>query len=339
MPNIIDPVLAPALSGLLYPGFSINLEQAGVLVAARLDSQGLATVVLRPLSADKTSQVEDQMKSALLALPQVKQVKLEWQKEEKTTPNAEPLPIMAVGKTIAIASCKGGVGKSTVAVNLAWALYSQGFKVGLLDLDIYGPSLPTLLKLEEATIRADKDGNFIPVDIKGLKALSVGFMAGREQSLIWRGPMLVKMVTQLLHKTSWGKLDFLLIDMPPGTGDVQMSLLRHILLQGVVMVSTPQAASLSDTLRGLAIFNKAGVPIIGMVENMGYYKCPCCGNIQYIFGKNAVQPVAQQHGIDFWGSIPLNPENQALTAAYDENTDMAGIYRDLADKLLIKLKD
>ncbi len=338
----IEQVFAPVLARLTFPDFAVSLLDMRIVQEATLSPQGLAALSLRPLSAsaEKISQLEQEIRRAMLALPGVKEVAISWQAAPAADKSAPvPQPVSGVDKIVAVASCKGGVGKSTVAVSLAWALHAAGLKVGLLDLDIYGPSLPAMLNLPDPKVEMDRHGLFVPLRISqdgNLRALSVGFMAEASQALTWRGPMLIKMVNQLLHQTAWPNLDILLLDLPPGTGDVQMSLLRNILLDGVIIVSTPQKASLSDTLRAITLFSKAS--ILGLVENMSYYVCPCCGNTQYLFGRDTVEPLARQTGLNFLGKIPFDVAAQSLTSDYNADSEMARPYQELAQKILTSIK-
>lgn len=330
----MNPLL-PALGQITYPGFSLDIVSMNLVHEAVLEPDGTAKVLLRPLNAEpgKQEAIISNIKTALKALPQVKLVEVSIYSQQ---PKAGPAParISGVDRVIAVASCKGGVGKSTLSINLANALAAHA-RVGILDLDIYGPSLPIMLNMENIAIEADSHGRLMPVKTaQGLQALSVGFMSEPGQPLSWRGPLLVKMVDQLLLKTAWQDLNVLIIDLPPGTGDVQMSLLRHIILDGIIIVSTPEPAAISDTRRGISLFRQNSAPILGLVENMSYYVCPCCGNTQYLFGKNGVEALAKEIGLPFLGNIPLNPANQELTMHYEAN--LAAPYEQLAGKLLKK---
>ena len=205
---------------------------------------------------------------------------------------------------ILIASCKGGVGKSTFALNLALTLQYFKLKVGLLDADIYGPSLPKLLnKSEEPKI---ENKSFIPIEVNGLKTMSIGYLIPEETANIWRGPMVIKAVTQLLRDVAWGKLDVLVIDTPPGTGDVQLTISQKIDVAGALIITTPQELSLLDVKRGISMFKKVNLPILGVVENMSYFICDECDKKHYIFGKQSSHKLANNLGIEVLGELPIS---------------------------------
>jgi ATP-binding protein involved in chromosome partitioning len=216
-----------------------------------------------------------------------------------------PLAIPGVAAIVAVASGKGGVGKSTTAVNLAVALRQQGLAIGLMDADIYGPSLPRMMGLSG---RPDSpDGKTIlPKLAHGIPCMSIGFMVEDDTPMIWRGPMVMSAIEQLLREVAWGDLDILIVDMPPGTGDAQLTMAQRVPLTGAVIVSTPQDVALSDVRKGLNMFRKVDVPVFGIVENMSYYLCPHCGERSEIFGHGGARQTADQLGTDFLGEIPLH---------------------------------
>jgi ATP-binding protein involved in chromosome partitioning len=207
---------------------------------------------------------------------------------------------------IAVAAGKGGVGKSTVAVNLALALQRHGAKVGLLDADVFGPSIPTMLGPPEVAPSASKDSKIIPAVHQGLKVISVGFFVDKDEAVVWRGPMVHRLLQQFLGDVEWGELDYLVCDLPPGTGDVQLSLSQLIPIAGAVMVTTPQEVSIIDVVKGIAMFEKVEIPILGIVENMSYYKCPACGHHDEIFSHGGGKRLAQEVGAQFFGEIPID---------------------------------
>ena len=206
---------------------------------------------------------------------------------------------------VAVASGKGGVGKSTTTVNLAFALAGQGLSVGILDADIYGPSMPRLLGLtrKPETVGGNK---LKPLEAHGVKVMSIGFLVDPEAPMIWRGPMVVSALTQMLRDVEWGTLDVLVVDMPPGTGDTQLTLAQNVPLAGAVIVSTPQDLALIDARKGLAMFQKVDVPILGIVENMSHFVCPHCGERSDIFGTGGARHEAEKVGVRFLGEIPLH---------------------------------
>ena len=213
--------------------------------------------------------------------------------------------VPGVEAIIAVASGKGGVGKSTLAVNLALGLGALGLKVGILDADIYGPSLPKLLAIKERpqTIGGTR---LKPISRYGLTVMSIGFLIDEETPMIWRGPMVISALTQMLREVEWGTLDVMVVDMPPGTGDAQLTMAQQVPLKGAVIVSTPQDLALIDARRGIAMFKRVNVPVLGIVENMSYFLCPQCGTRSDIFGHGGARREAERHGVPFLGEVPLH---------------------------------
>jgi ATP-binding protein involved in chromosome partitioning len=226
--------------------------------------------------------------------------------EQAPPARSEPVGVPGVAAVIAVASGKGGVGKSTVAVNLALGLARLGLKTGLLDADIYGPSLPRLLGITEKP--RSRDGKKLePIEKFGLKTMSIGFLVKEDEPMIWRGPMVMSALSQMLADVSWAPLDVLVVDMPPGTGDAQLTIAQRVPLKGAVIVSTPQDIALIDARKGISMFAKTRVPILGIVENMSVFVCPECGHESHIFGHGGARAVALELKVPFLGEIPLVP--------------------------------
>ncbi|MCA6114922.1 Mrp/NBP35 family ATP-binding protein [Bradyrhizobium sp. WSM 1738] len=221
------------------------------------------------------------------------------------SPMSKQAEIPGVAAIIAVASGKGGVGKSTTALNLALGLRDLGLRVGLLDADIYGPSVPRLTGINEKP-QLDDNRKMIPIKRFGLSIMSIGFLVEENTAMIWRGPMVMSAITQMLRDVAWGTLDILVVDMPPGTGDAQLTLAQNVPLKGAVIISTPQDLSLIDARRGLAMFKKVNVPVLGIVENMSYFQCPECGTRSDIFGHGGARHEAERLGVPFLGEIPLH---------------------------------
>ena len=251
--------------------------------------------------------------------------------------------IPGVDAVVAVASGKGGVGKSTTAVNLALGLRDLGMKVGMLDADIYGPSLPKLLAIKEKpeTIGGTR---LKPIQRYGLTVMSIGFLIDEETPMIWRGPMVMSAITQMLREVEWGKLDIMVVDMPPGTGDAQLTMAQQVPLKGAVIVSTPQDLALIDARRGVSMFKRVNVPVLGIVENMSYFLCPSCGTRSDIFAHGGARHEAERLGVPFLGEVPLHMTIREKSdaglpvVATAPDSEHARIYRDIASKVLAQLK-
>ncbi len=251
--------------------------------------------------------------------------------------------VPGVEAIIAVASGKGGVGKSTTAVNLALGLSALGLKVGILDADIYGPSLPKLLAIRERpqTIGGTR---LKPITRYGLTVMSIGFLIDEDTAMIWRGPMVISALTQMLREVEWGKLDVMVVDMPPGTGDAQLTMAQQVPLKGAVIVSTPQDLALIDARRGVSMFKRVNVPVLGIVENMSYFLCPSCGTRADIFGHGGARREAERLGVPFLGEVPLHMAIREKSdaglpvVATEPDSSHAKIYRDIAAKVQDQIK-
>src|SRR5579884_1216708 len=254
-----------------------------------------------------------------------------------------PAGIPGVEAVIAVASGKGGVGKSTTAINLALGLRDLGMKVGVLDADIYGPSLPKLLAIKEKpqTIGGNR---LKPIERHGLTVMSIGFLIEEETPMIWRGPMVMSALTQMLRDVEWGRLDVMVVDMPPGTGDAQLTMAQQVPLKGAVIVSTPQDLALIDARRGVAMFKRVNVPVLGIIENMSYFLCPSCGTRSDIFGHGGAHREAERLGVPFLGEVPLHMTIRERSdaglpvVATEPDGPYAIIYRDIARRVLDQMK-
>lgn len=252
--------------------------------------------------------------------------------------------VSASHHVVAVASGKGGVGKSTVTTNLAAALKHQGLSVGLLDADIYGPSQQHMLGVPESTTPDQQNGEFLlPVEAHGLKTMSMGYLSSAKTPMVWRGPMASSAMSQLLEKTLWGDIDVLLVDMPPGTGDIQLTLAQRATLSGAVIVTTPQDIALLDARKGIEMFQKVEVPVLGLIENMAAYVCSSCGHIEPLFGEAGGQNLAQQYGVPLLGQIPLDraireyaDQGNPIVCADPEGA-VAGVYHAAARELMAAL--
>ena len=262
---------------------------------------------------------------------------------KKPAENATRQSIPDVGWILAVASGKGGVGKSTTAVNLALALAADGARVGLLDADLYGPSQPRMLGYVGGAPQAGPDGRLPPIVRHGLRTMSVGYLVDEDQPVIWRGPMVTQTLTQLLRNTDWGGIDYLIIDLPPGTGDVQLSLSQQVPLSGALIVTTPQDIALLDARKALRMFEKVAVPVLGVIENMSTHICSRCGHEEPIFGAGGGERMAAQYRVPFLGSLPLDlrireqTDGGRPTVVAEPGGALAQAYHDIARKATAQL--
>ncbi|KAI8577417.1 hypothetical protein K450DRAFT_252327 [Umbelopsis ramanniana AG] len=260
---------------------------------------------------------------------------------QRGLPQKRSLP--GIKHIIAVASGKGGVGKSTTAVNIALAAASMKKKVGILDADIFGPSIPTLMNLKGEPELTEHGDNLIPLTNYGVKCMSMGFLVDKEAPVVWRGLMVMKALQQLLHQVEWDGLDLLVIDMPPGTGDVQLTITQQVILDGAVIVSTPQDIALIDVVKGTNMFKKVDVPILGIVQNMALFICPNCNHESHIFGDGGAMRKAQDMGIPFLGDIPLHADICDLSdqgkpvVVSKPDSPFAACYKDITAKILDKV--
>jgi ATP-binding protein involved in chromosome partitioning len=350
----------------------VALSNAGVLSAITVnDGKVLFSINVDAAEARAWESTRAEAEAAVRAIPGVTVAMIALTAERKAGPAAPPPPhrhaagvphvsshrppqspvspmskqseIPGVAAVIAVASGKGGVGKSTTALNLALGLRDLGLRVGLLDADIYGPSVPRLTGIREKP-QLNDDKKMIPISRFGLAIMSIGFLVEEDTAMIWRGPMVMSAITQMLRDVAWGTLDILVVDMPPGTGDAQLTLAQNVPLKGAVIVSTPQDLSLIDARRGLAMFRKVNVPVLGIVENMSYFQCPHCGTRSDIFGHGGARHEAERLAVPFLGEIPLH---MSIRATSDSGTPVvesepdgphAAIYRAIGANVRDQLK-
>lgn len=248
-------------------------------------------------------------------------------------------PIPNVKQVIAVASGKGGVGKSTTAVNLALALKAEGAQVGILDADIYGPSIPLMLGIPNFRPQSPDGKHMTAATAHGVSAQSIGFMLSGDEAAVWRGPMAAGALAQLLNETQWPELDYLIIDMPPGTGDIQLTLSQKVPVSGAVIVTTPQDIALADAKKGITMFNKVNIPVLGIIENMSFHLCPECGHKEHPFGTHGGSQIAQKYNVPLLGSLPLHiniresMDNGTPSVISEPESEVSGIYREIARKL------
>jgi ATP-binding protein involved in chromosome partitioning len=300
--------LLAALRKVEDPELHRDIVSLGMVRDLRLSSDGGVSlrVVLTTPACPLSGAIKEAVEGALLSVPGVRSVSVDMDAEvQPHRAPGGPRPVEGVRNIIAIASNKGGVGKTTVAVNLAVALAKRGARVGLLDADVTGPNVPIMMGFQ-AGFLAESNRGLMPVERYGVQLCSIGFVLAKGSPVIWRGPMVGNAIRQLLHDIPWGDLDYLLIDLPPGTSDASLSTAQEAPLAGVVIVSTPQDVSLEDATKAVSMFDRLKVPIFGVVENMSYFLCPHCGERTDIFGYGGARAAAEELGLEFLGEIPLD---------------------------------
>ena len=343
MPPTESAVL-DALKTVVDPNTGQDLVSTRLLKNLRIDGADLSFDV--ELGYPAKSQLQP-LRSALIAaargVPGVANVNvnLGWKViAHEVQRGVQLLP--KVKNIVAVASGKGGVGKSTTAVNLALALAAEGAAVGILDADIYGPSQPMMMGI---TGRPESsDGKTMqPMRNHGVEVMSIGFLIDADNPMIWRGPMVTQALEQLLRQTNWGDLDYLIVDMPPGTGDIALTLSQRVPLTGAVIVTTPQDIALLDAKKGLKMFEKVGVPILGLVENMAVYVCPNCGHREHVFGADGGRKMAADYGVEYLGALPLNlsireqADSGRATVVAEPDGEIAALYKAMARRVAVKI--
>ncbi len=350
-----------ALSTVSVDTGGTNLVASGRLSDVHIDDAGrvMFSIVIAPSEAAAMEQVRQAAAAAVQGLPGVKGVfaSLTADRPAGSAPSA-PSPaspqrpraahqpknqrIPGVQHVIAVASGKGGVGKSTTACNLALGLKALGLKVGVLDADIYGPSMPKLFGIHGKP-KLLENRILEPMEAYGIELMSIGFLVEEEAAMIWRGPMVMSAITQMLREVAWGDLDVLVVDMPPGTGDAQLTMAQATPLSGAVIVSTPQDLALIDARRGVSMFKRVEIPILGIIENMATFVCPHCGQTSHIFGHGGARTEAERLGVPFLGEVPLNMTIRELSdagrpvVATDPHGAHAKIYQDMAQQIWTEL--
>jgi ATP-binding protein involved in chromosome partitioning len=306
--KLTQETLTTALKAVRYPGYSRDIVSFGLVKSISVNG-GAVSVSLQLTGGTPgiAAQIKDDVENVLRALPEVERVQVEVAAAPGATPAANPWgqqnKVPGIRRVAAIASGKGGVGKSTVSVNLACAMHHLGAKTGLLDCDIYGPSIPLMMGInEKPTVSAAE--KLVPPSKYGVKLMSMGFLIEGDAPVIWRGPMIMKTIQQFIGEVDWGALDYLLVDLPPGTGDAQLSLCQTVPLDGGIIVTTPQEASLGVVRKGIAMFDKVNVPILGIVENMSYFTAPGGERVE-IFGHGGGRAEAERRKVPFLGEIPI----------------------------------
>jgi ATP-binding protein involved in chromosome partitioning len=284
------------------PGVSIAGDKASIIIELRLPAASLHESIVERVTAELTekhgvAKADIEVRTAISAHGVQRNLK----------------PLEDVRNIIAVASGKGGVGKSTTAVNLALALSAEGAKVGILDADIYGPSVPLMLGVADARPTSEDGQSLNPLAAHGLQVMSIGFLIEADQPMVWRGPMVTQALAQMLQQTRWADLDYLIVDMPPGTGDIQLTLSQQVPVSGAVIVTTPQDIALLDARKGLQMFRKVSVPVLGIVENMSTHVCSNCGHEEPIFGKGGGALMAAEYGVELLGQLPLDLEIRSQT--------------------------
>ncbi len=314
----LEARVAAALAGIVNPRTGRDVVAGGQVGRVAVSPEGEVHVAFT-LGADDPASLVREARKVLREVPGVTDVRVDVKAAPapapttpKTVPPPAPRALPNLGRVIAVSSGKGGVGKSTVAVNLAVALGARGHRVGLMDGDIYGPNVPRMLGVigEEPTISGER--RIIPLEAHGIRLISLGSLIERDAATIWRGPIITKIIQQFLADVAWGQLDYLVVDLPPGTGDAQLSLVQNVHVSGGIIVTTPQEVAVGDALRGAKMFEKVGVPVLGIVENMSGFVCPHCGERTDIFAAGGGRRLAEELGVPLLGEVPIHARVQQL---------------------------
>ncbi len=344
--SVLESALTEALRAVIDPNTGKDFVSTRQLRTLRVDAEGTATIDIE-LGYPARSQFEPLRRAvadAALAVPGVRRAEVALSSRIVAHAVQRGVQLLPnVKNIVAVASGKGGVGKSTTAVNLALALAAEGASVGLLDADIYGPSLPTMMGLAGRRPASEDGKTMQPLENHGLQVMSIGFLVEPDNALVWRGPMATQALDQLLRQTAWRDLDYLVVDMPPGTGDIQLTLSQRVPVTGAVIVTTPQDIALIDARRGVRMFEKVGVPILGIVENMSVHVCEKCGHVEHVFGADGGKRMAAELGIDNLGALPLNlsirvqADSGVPSVVHDPDGEIAALYKAVARRVAVSI--
>jgi ATP-binding protein involved in chromosome partitioning len=309
MATVTSERVLEALRTVNDPDLHRDLVTLGMIEEVRIEGGTVSfTLVLTTSACPLKDEIEAEARAAVAAVPGVENVEIRTTSRVRKPkdPTADRKALEGVAHVIAIGSGKGGVGKSTVSANLAVALAATGAKVGLLDADIYGPNLPRMLGVRRQP--SQKDGKILPVEAWGVHFMSMGLLVDQGEAVVWRGPMLHGAIKSFLHDVNWGDLDYLLVDLPPGTGDVQLSLIQQTFVAGAVVVTTPSSVAIEDAVKAVNMFKKLSVPVLGLIENMSYFVCPNCNTRHNVFATESAEERAVAMGLPYLGGIPLHPD-------------------------------
>jgi ATP-binding protein involved in chromosome partitioning len=330
MSMLTDKDVFAALSQVMDPELNIDLVRAGMVKDVRVEGNDVKLKIeLTTPACPMKDKIQKDVEAALRATPGMGRFDVEWGARVRAAPQASKEALIPdVKNVVLVGAGKGGVGKSTVALNLAVALSRMGAKVGLLDADFYGPSVPLMTGLMDARPAATEDQRIEPLLAHGIKVMSIGFLVEPSQALIWRGPMLHGALVQLVRDVAWGELDYLVLDLPPGTGDVALTLSQQLRAAGGVLVTTPQDVALADVIRAKQMFDKVNIPVLGVVENMSQFICPHCGKGTHVFSHGGGRKAAERFGVPFLGEIPLELK---VREAGDNGTPVVASHPDSAE--------
>ncbi len=338
--------LLARLKTIPYPGFSRDIVSFGLVRDIEVSSAGV-TVRLAPSTAkdEVVREIAEAVYRTLSATPGVTgEISIVREQAEPAPARRGPQPIPDVDRVLAVSSGKGGVGKSTVATNLALALATLQGRVGLMDADVYGPSVPLMLGIDDKAEPDDKK-RLVPIERHGIRVMSMGFFVGDATPIIWRGPMLTKLITEFLRNCDWGRLATLVMDLPPGTGDVQLTLTQQVPISGGIIVTTPQDVALADVRRGIQMFRQVNAPVLGVIENMSYHLCPGCGARAELFGHGGGAAMAHDLGVPFLGELPLvravreAGDRGVPIVAAEPSHPVSRAYREIAERVLVRLDE
>jgi len=345
MTNDRDTAVRRVLETYVDPYLECDLVTAGAVRALTIDGPTVNLAIELGFPASRYAEtLAVRLRELIATLDWVTEANVEvvW-KVQSHAVQRNLQPIGAIRNILAVASGKGGVGKSTTAVNLALALARDGARVGLLDADIYGPSQPRMMGLAGERPVSRGGRSIVPLEAYGVKVISIGFLIDEEEPMVWRGPMVTQALTQLISETDWGELDYLIVDMPPGTGDIQLTLSQRVPVSGAVIVTTPQDIALIDARKGLRMFQKVEVPVLGIVENMSTHICSQCGHEEHVFGTGGGRRMAEQYGVALLAELPLDvrireqADGGTPTVVAEPDSPLGQAYMDMSRRIAAKL--